>query len=308
MRPGHGWGPAFGALVALGCASAHGGPPAPVLEFRIDLGKRTEFFEGEPIYAVLTVRNASADTIQITHSGLIEPWLQWSLRRSDGTHVPHRPDVHVDWECAARSGVCRIPTDPLAPGAARYRPVVLQRFWGDEGPLYHGSFSYDLPAGGYVLDASFRSDDSVAASVAALPVSFRVRPRTQREDTAYAEFVRWGAIDVRQWTDANLDSALTWVSQRLASDSADPFSAALLTSSAARTERPPIDSAKIVRYYDLMLAIAQAQAMRPLGAFAAIYLVGSGFKHFGHPTLDVPARLGATLAGDVAREFPRRYQ
>jgi hypothetical protein len=106
----------------------------------MNLGKKTEFFEGEPIYAVLTLRNASADKVQITHFGLVEHWLQWSLRRSGGTHVPHLPDVHIDWACAARPGVYRLPTDPWPPGAARYRPVVLQTYWGEEGPLYHGSF------------------------------------------------------------------------------------------------------------------------------------------------------------------------
>ncbi len=304
MRPGHGWRPAFSALLALGCASAHGAPPAPVLEFRIDLGKKTEFFEGEPIYAVLTLRNASADTAQITHFGLVEDWLQWSLRRSDGAHVPHRPDRRVDWVCGLRTGVCHLPTDPLAPGAARYRPLVLQTSWGEQGPLSDGSYYYHLPAGRYIVEASFRSDDSVAASVAAPPVSFRVRPRTPREDTAYAEFVRWGKIDVRQWTDAKLDSAFAWLSQRLASDSGDPFSVALLISSGART----VDSARIARYYDLMLVNAEAQATQPAGALAAIRLVGSGFRHFGHPDLDVRSLLGPTLAGDVARELARRYK
>jgi len=39
---------------------------------------------------------------------------------------------------------------------------------------------------------------------------------------------------------------------------------------------------------------------------AATWLVGSGFRHYGHPNMDVPSLLGATLAGDVAREFARR--
>jgi len=297
----------YSALLLLACTRAHGGSPAQALEFRIDLAKKTKFFEGEPIYAVLTLRNASADTVRITHFGLVEDWLSWSVRRSDGTRVQHRADAHVDWTCA-RPGACRLPTDPLAPGAARYRPLILQTSWGEEGALSGSSYYYHLPAGGYVLEASFRVSDSAAASVVAPPVSFRVRPRTQGEDTAYAGFVRWGAIDVRQWTDANLDSALAWVSRRLVADSADPFSVALLISSASRTMRPPVDSAKIARYYDLMLINAEAQATQPAGALAAIYLVGSGFKHFGHPTLDVPARLGTTLAGDVAREFARRHR
>ena len=61
--------------------------------------------------------------------------------------------------------------------------MVLQTFWGEQGPLTDGSYYYDLPAGGYVLETSFRYNDSAVASVAALSVSFRVRPRTQREDS-----------------------------------------------------------------------------------------------------------------------------
>ena len=297
MCPNRGWGAVFSACLALGCASAHSAPPASRLELRIDLGNRTEFFEGEPIYAVLTLRNAGPDTVPIIQFGLVEDWLQWSLRRRAGTPVPHRRDPYVNWICP-RPGVPCPPTDPLAPGAARYRPLVLQTFWGEQGRLTDGSYYYDLPAGEYVLEASFRYNDSVAASVVAPSVSLRVRPRTQREDTAYAEFVHWAAIDVRHWTDAKLDSAHAWVSQRLAADSADPFSVALLVTSGART----VDSARVARYYDLMLAAAQAQATQPAGALAAIYLVGSGFKHFGHPDVDVPSLLGATLARDVARD------
>ena len=286
MCPGRGRVPVFSAFLALGCASAHSAPPAPVLELRSDLGNRTEFVEGEPIYAVLTLRNAGADTVPIIHFGLVEDWLRWSLRRDDGTPVPHRRDPYVDWICPRAAVPCP-PTDLLAPGDARYRPVVLQAFWGEPGPLTDGSYYYALPEGGYVLEASFRYNDSGAASVAAPSVSFRVRPRTQREDAAYAGFAHWGAIDVRHWTDATLDSAHAWVSQRLAIDSTDPFSVALLVTSGART----VDSARVARYYDLMLVAAKAQGTQPAGALAAIYLVGSGFKHFGHPDVDVPSLL-----------------
>src|SRR5713226_6220568 len=177
------WGPVFSAIFALACASAHGAPAAAGLEFRIDLGNKMEFFDGQPIYAVLTLRNASTDTVRMIQFGLVEDWLQWSLRRSDGTPVPHLPDVRVDWVCAARPGICRVPTDPLTPGAARHRPLVLQAWWGEEGPLSNGSYYYHLPAGRYTLEASFRFNDSPAASVAALSVSLRIRPRTPREDT-----------------------------------------------------------------------------------------------------------------------------
>ena len=85
MCSGRGRVPVFSAFLALGSASAHSAPPAPVLEFRIDLGNRTEFFEGEPIYAVPTARNTSADTVPIIHFGLSEDWLRWSLRRRDRT-------------------------------------------------------------------------------------------------------------------------------------------------------------------------------------------------------------------------------
>src|SRR5437879_13656230 len=99
MCPSRGWGAVFSACLALGCASAHSAPPAPVLELRIDLGNKTEFFEGEPIYAVLTLRNASADTVPITHFGLVEDWLRWSLHRRDGPPISHRRDPYVDSLC-----------------------------------------------------------------------------------------------------------------------------------------------------------------------------------------------------------------
>ena len=77
--------PALAPFLALGCAVARGTTPAPVLEFRIDLGKKTEFFEGEPIYAVLELRNSGADTVRINPFNTSANWFRWSLRRREET-------------------------------------------------------------------------------------------------------------------------------------------------------------------------------------------------------------------------------
>ncbi len=170
--------------------------------------------------------------------------------------------------------------------------VAVQASWGERGPLSSGFHLDHLAPNGYRLEASFRFTDSPAAWVTASSISFRVRPRAPREDAVYAEFARWGAIGVRDWTHENLDSALAWVSRRLAVDSADRFCLQLLTSSAGRL---PVDSAWLVKYYDLVLAIAEAQATQPSGAAAASWVAGSGFKHFGHPAVDVQERSRASL-------------
>jgi len=295
--------PALAPFLALGCAIARGTPAAPVLEFRIDLGAKTQFFEGEPIYAVLELRNSGHDTVRINPFGTAANWFRWSLRRLDGTPVPGGGLAWIDYIGCLRSP-CRLDDKPLAPGAVLYQPLVVQASWGERGPLSSGFHLDHLAPNGYRLEASFRFTDSPAAWVTASSISFRVRPRAPREDAVYAEFARWGAIGVRDWTRENLDSALAWVSRRLAVDSADPFCLQLLTSSAGRL---PVDSVWLVKYYDLVLAIAEAQATQPSGAAAASWVAGSGFKHFGHPTVDVPSRLGNTLAGEVARKLADKY-
>jgi len=206
----------------------------------------------------------------------------------------------MDYFC--RRSPCRLDDRPLAPGTVLYQTIVVQTFWGEQGARSPGFYLGHLAPDGYLLEAAFRFSDSATAWVTAPPVSFRVRPRTSHEDAVYAAFARhWRS---GPWTRENSDSALAWVSRRLVVDSADPFCLQLLTWSAGSSS---VDSTWLVTYYDLVLAIAEAQATQPSGAAAASWVAGSGFKHFGHPTVDVPARLGNTLAGEVARQLARKY-
>ena len=171
--------PVLAPFLALGCAVARGTPAAPLLEFRIDLGAKTQFFEGEPIYAVLELRNSGHDTVSINPFGTAANWFRWSLHRLDGTPVPGGGQAWIDYVCGRAP--CRLDDKPLAPGAVLYQPLVVQASWGERGPLSSGFHLDHLAPNGYRLEASFRFTDSPAAWVTAPSVSFRVRPRVPQE-------------------------------------------------------------------------------------------------------------------------------
>jgi hypothetical protein len=289
----------FLVTLLLACASAGGRTPAaPPLTLKIVLNK-PEFFEGEPIYALFELRNVSSGTVRIPPLGLNSGWLAGVLHRADGSAVRVGLSMHVDYICRE---TCN--DDPVGPGGARYVPFIVQERWGEEGPLSYRMSYLKLETGAYVLDGSFRLDGPAGSTpVVASPVVLRVRPRRPAEDTAYQQFVRIGAVDVRTSTVADLDSALAWISRRLAADSADPFALKVLTLSFTHTAvRLQVDSTEWARIFRVELAIVKAQAASPVGAYAAAFRYGRGQPKNRDARVPLCLTLAGTVAGDIACE------
>ncbi len=288
------------ATLLLACTSARGQThPAPPLKVQIVLDK-TEFFEGEPIFAMFELHNVSSDTVRIPRFALSAGWLAGVLRRADGSVVPDRGWLD-DYVCPRTS--CN--EDDVAPGRARYSPFVVQEFWGEEGPLSQPARYNDLKTGDYALAGSFELDGPPGSTrVVASPVVFRIRPRRPAEDTTYQQFVRLRTIDAPKWRVAELDSAVAWMSRRLAADRADPFALKMLMWSDAQSWAAgmPIDSTAAVRMFRLKLLVADARARSPIGALAVVYLYAAGPLRYGDPRLPLCSTLSGTPAGEIACE------
>ena len=285
--------------LSVACASAGGRTPAaPPLRLKIVLNK-AEFFEGEPIHALFELRNVSSGTVRIPPLGLSSGWLVGALHRADGSVVRVGRTVHVDYICHE---TCN--DDPVGPGGARYFPFIVQERWGEEGPSSYTMLYLNLATGAYALDGSFQLDRVAGSTpVVASPFVFRVRPRRPAEDTAYQQFVRIGAKDVLTWTVANLDSALAWISRRLAADSADPFALKVLILSFAHTAvHLQVDSTEWARIFQVELAIIKAQAASPIGAHAAAFRYGRGQPRNRDARVTLCLTLAGTVAGDIACE------
>ncbi len=299
MPTRRGW--ASVAVVTLLLACARGGrsptPAVSPLTLKIVLTK-AESFEGEPIYALFELRNVGSDTVRIPPFGVNAGWLTGVLHRADGSLVPGGRSMWVDYVCPK---TCN--GDPMAPGGARYQPLMVQELWGEQGPLPYEALYRRIDTGTYTLDVSFRLD-GVAGSTAvvASPVTLRVRPRWPAEDTVYQEFFRLAAVDIRAWTVADLDRALAWVDRRLAADNGDPFALKVLILSDVRTavKRLAVDSTVWTRILQLARAIAMTQAASPVGANAAAYVFGGRWPRNGDQRLALCVTLAGTIAGDVA--------
>src|SRR6266571_3271540 len=288
------------ATLLLACASAGGQTPnALPIKLKIVLDK-TEFFEGEPVYALVELRNVSSDTVRVPPFSLNSGWLVGVLHRADGSVVPGGRNAYVYYRCHQ---TCN--DDPVSPGGARYLPFIVQELWGQPGPFSYVRLYRKLDTGAYTLDGSFRLDGPAGSTpLVASPVAFRIHPRRPAEDAAYQQFVRLGAVDVRSWTVDDLDSALAWTSRRLAGDSADPFALKVLIWSElpTRAMRPGIETPELVRIFQLELAIIETQARSPVGALAVEYLYGGGPPRFRDPRLPLCPTLAGTVVGDIACE------
>jgi hypothetical protein len=290
------------AVVTLLLACARpGGSPTPAaspLTLKIVLTK-PESFEGEPIYALFELRNVSSDTVRIPPFGFNSSWLVGVLHRADGSVVPGGRSAWIDYMCHQSCN-----DDPVAPGGARYFPFIAQEFWGEPGPFSYTTLYRNLETGAYALDGSFRLDGPAGSTpVVASPVVFRVRSRRPAEEAAYQQFVRLLAVDVRAWTVADLDSALAWMSRRLAADNADPFALEVLIWSDSRTAvHLHVDSTEWARIFQVELAIVKGQAASTAGAYAAAHLYGRGWPKNRDPRLPLCPTLAGTVAGDIACE------
>lgn len=234
----------------------------------MDLGKNT-FFEDEPVYVVLELKNLASDTLWIEPFGLSYRHLTLHLTRN-GVPVP---------EFGPIADYLRGPNwrgEPIAPGKALYETCVLQDGWGTSDATSRDVFIGHLAVGSYELTARFVSPIASAPSETVRTetevVRFEIRSRTPAEDISFREFERvrrmaWNLVQRPQY----LSRVLALVEDRVASNSADPYLAFLLRNGIATAHAigqwPDSNTSR--RIAQLRTTVAQAQKFLPAGAVTA---------------------------------------
>ena len=292
-------------LTVCGGASRVQGLQQSPLELSTYLGK-AEYFEGEPIYAVFRLRNASTgDTAWIQPFELMPDRLNVMLKRSDASIVPHQI-LWIDYVGGtAYRGM------PVAPGGDLFLVVVLQESWGVEPKSSERVFMYHIAPERYTLVARFdpqlpgRRSPSLEA-VFAPTVSFTVRPRTGAEEVAFHEV---GGVMGLVWDRAQrpqyLEALIALASRRLATDSTDPYVAYLLNHGVIMAEAAQLrlDCTQNARVMNMRTATARAQRTLTAGALVA----QAAFFAARDTRPRLSETLGASLAGDVVRAAEARY-
>ena len=290
---------------AAGCATPRRvTPTAPTIALHIHLGK-SEFFEGEPVYVVFEARNPGPDTAWTPPFGLAAHWSSATLER-DGAAVPVAREMWVDYVFPPRYR-----GSPLPPGRSLFETATLQSRWGHAGPLSNTLYFDELPRGNYRLTLSFNlsvpGSSQPGEVVKSEPVSFRIRPRTAQEDSAYTQFERLASrLDVRAWQPPLLDTVITWAEGRLVADSLDAFAGLMLNEALVKAEvtRSVTDSG-LARVARIDSAIAMVQRGLPAGAMAAERLCAPWLRGQNAAWGLLPL-LGESLAGAVVREQEAR--
>ena len=138
----------FVTLVLAAACAGSGRPTLAEPQGRAELLvhlDRQEFYEGEPIYAVLELRNSGRDTVRIPPFDLAADWLRGALRR-DSMEVPGGLGIIADYLFGPDYRGTSLP-----PGWSRFQDLPLQRYWGGMGPLDHSLYLRRLVPGTYVM-------------------------------------------------------------------------------------------------------------------------------------------------------------
>ena len=246
------------------------------LSLSANIGKE-EFFDDEPIYAVIRLTNTGSDTAWLGRFELMPEELDLTLTRSDGAVVP-RVTVWVDYVTDPSSR-----GDPLAPGGRWFLLLVLQNCYGVEPRPGPRVFDKYLPPGRYILTATFNPHSTSLPVVVMAPVSLTIRPRTPAEDESFSEVARVMALWWDRAQQAQYVAALEELAERrLKANDADPYLAYLLNEGVVKAAAAalPVDSARAARLENLCVVTALAQRARPIwGLGGASCLLQRGVEH-----------------------------
>jgi hypothetical protein len=295
-------------VLCVACASAGGrSPTAAHLEYIVLLGK-SEFYEGEPIYAVFVLRNAGPDTafVPICHASQAHGFVRVSDR--DGRDVPIQFGLQSDIWCSFRP---RERGRALPPGRALYWPTLAYGYETDRRDREERFRIPVLAAGGYVVRSTWHQSERqgrrwrVRIDLTAPDITVSVRPRTPAEDSLYRDLRVVGAR-YAAWPRerGQLPFALEWAERRIAADSMDPFVVPALEDAVSRAavggELRRDDSA-VARLAAIHLTAARAQRQLPAGAYAVLRTHAG--QYYGYSVPDLGELLAGSLAGDVARSL-----
>jgi len=247
------------------------------------------FFEDEPIFLVLRLKNVGSDTLWISSP------IEMSMRR-DGAPVPVGGWWSDRW--CRRADRCG---DPLPPGRSHLTAEILQNRAGEDTDFKRSLFLRHLGPGEYEL--------RVSLGVEATPIAFRIRPRTATETRELTELeaIRWMVWDRTHPTNYE-GSLIAWVARH---PQDDPFLPFLL---AQWLYGPPPGMIEVVARQanldldSLRVAVLKANSSSPAGAYIAEMM--GAWRPQQLAALAEP--LGASLVGEMARSvaerMPRKQQ
>lgn len=276
------------------------------LSLQIELGKR-DFFEGEPVYSAVKLRNEGSEITMIPAPDLTADGVRLSLYRSDTILMPEIK-IWVDYTIAPNYRPV-----PIAPGETRYLLVVLQDRWG----TFDGNevvFHRHLGVGEYTLLAEFATDPTNPSGevglLTASPIRFTVRARTASEDALFNQVARVrGMVWDRNKRSGYLAELIRLTEDRLNSDAQDPFLPFLIDESVVTAEvagqRP--NSTQLALLTRIRLTVATAQQTMPGGALAALAWLRNKKDTTDVATL-IAGGLGRSLAAEVLTERANRKQ
>ena len=259
------------------------------LALTAELGKRV-FFEDEPIFLVLQLKNVGSDTAWVMDFGAISNSVEMLVRRRDGGPVAIG-GLWIDRWCG-RADRCG---DPLAPGRSQLSAGILQDRAGEERDFKRSLFLHHLGPGEYELGVR-------TLGVEAAPIAFRIRQRTATETTDLTELeaIRWMVWDRTHPT--NYEGALiSWVGHHPQDNAFLPYLLAQwlyggMIDAVARQANLDLDS--------LRVAVIKANKSSPSGAYIAQSM--AGWRPQQLVALAEP--LGASLVGEMARSLAERMR
>ncbi len=189
---------------------------------------QTEFFEDEPIYLLLRLRNVGADTARTYFFGFSSPAVTLSVRLGDGHRFEvTKPILDHRTESSWRG-------EPVPPGASVLQTMVLQDIMRAGWDIRSHLFAHHLAPDQYELHVEFHAHWGVPGTtpltVEAAPIVFRIRARTPAEESEVRELeaMRQMGSDTTRVVGypraAGYKAALIhWVERRLSTQPDDPF-------------------------------------------------------------------------------------
>jgi hypothetical protein len=284
-------------LITLATVRLHGAE-VQQLVLTADVG-RPEFFEDEPIFLLVALKNVGSDTAWVAHFALTSQALRLSVLRGDGQSVP------VGGLIADRVFGRDWRGDPIAPGRTLLHEEPLQFRVGEEREFRRSLFPMHLAPGEYEVRLRFNAHAGLIhaglLTLEASPITFRIRERTPAETKELTELeaIRGMAWDPTALTHYQV-AAISWVARHPRDD---PFLPFLLSDwlygmepVARRIARFDLDS--------LRVTVLEAERFSPAGAYITQTMVA------WHPE-QLPAlaeRLGTSVAGEMARYHVERIQ
>ena len=285
---------------------------AQQLKLSAEVGK-AQFFEGEPIYLLVRLRNLGTDTAWVTFFGLGTLPFTMAVTRENGHPVPVRMPF-VDFRVGPNWRGDHVP-----PGASVMNTLVLQDLAGDEWPGGRHLFLFHFPPTEYEVHVEFAAHLGVPRTTPLTlrgpPILFRIRARTVAEEAEVSELESMWQID---WDTTRVGShglgaaykaaLIDWVERRFGEQPDDPFLPFLLDNgmySLGPSLMKQIEAGKLPRFdpdtSEVVNSLRLGVIQRQKSSTGGTRLVQALSARHPDQLAALGSALGSTLCGEMAR-------